>query len=277
MIYFEQIPTGRLSKYIGRFWYCQAGNLTNTMLTIPLLHHELVFNFSGNYCLFRDGDLKSILKAPQSWISGIQTRPVISKSAGKHEMMGVLFKPGGLKAFSKYHSSEFENSFIDATLVFDSSFVSLLDQIQNAESAAAKIAFIESYLFNKINFDDPPGYLHASLGFFGLETGKRISIRDTCKQIMVSNKSLIKSYQKHIGITPVKYLQLRSVNKAIYHLSKAPGQSLTKLAYDLNFYDQAHFINSFKSVTSLTPGQYSDYVLNRKIDTGSPNFILMEG
>jgi len=115
--------------------------------------------------------------------------------------------------------------------------------------------------------------LIASLSLFELATDKRISVKDTCRQISISNKSLIKSYQKHIGITPIKYLQLQSINKALLHLSKDPKQSLTKLAYDLNFYDQAHFINSFKTITGITPTQYSNYVLNNKIDEGSPNFI----
>ncbi len=115
MKYFEQIPTGELSKYIDKFWYCHADNLTNTTLTIPLLHHELVINFSGTCCLSRSANPGNILKNPLSWISGIQTRPVIISSSGEHEMIGVLFKPTGLKAFTKFHSIEFEISFIEIT------------------------------------------------------------------------------------------------------------------------------------------------------------------
>lgn len=275
MTYFEQIPTGQLSKYIDKFWYCQADNLTNSTLTIPLLHHELVINFSDNYCISRNAVIDNILKNPKSWIGGIQTRPIITESEGKHEMMGVLFKPNGLKAFTKYHSSDFENSFIDATLIFDKSFATLLEQIQNTNIATAKISLIKNYLIKNLNSDNSPKYLNASLDLFELPTDKRISVKETCNQILISNKSLIKSYQKHIGITPIKYLQLQSINKALLHLSKAPKQSLTKLTYDLNFYDQAHFINLFKTTTSITPSQYSDYVLSNKIDKSSPNFISL--
>ncbi len=277
MTYFEQIPTEQLSKYIDKFWYCQADNLTNLTLTIPLLHHELVFNFSDHYCISRNAQPGHILKNQKSWISGIQTRPIISRSAGKHEMMGVLFKPTGLKTFTKYHSSDFENSFIDATLLFDKSFATLLEQIQNTKIATAKITIIENYLIKKLNADNSPEYLNASLDLFELATDKRISVKDTCNQIQISNKSLIKSYQKYIGITPIKYLQLQSINKALLHLSKAPKQSLTKLAYDLNFYDQAHFINLFKTTTGITPTQYSKYIVSNKIDTSSPNFISLQG
>lgn len=277
MTYFEQIPTEQLSRYIDKFWYCQADNLTNSTLTIPLLHHELVFNFSANYYINRSVEQGNILKNPKAWINGIQTRPIITGSSGKHEMAGVLFKLNGLKAFTKYHSSDFENNFVDATLIFDKSFPGLLEQIQNTKTGLAKISLIENHLLKSLHADNSPDYLTASLNLFSLNTHQRISVKDTCNKILVSNKSLIKSYQKHIGVSPIKYLQLQSINKALLLLSKEPKQSLTRIAYKLNFYDQAHFINLFRSTTSITPGQYSDYVLNNKIDKSSPNFISLKG
>jgi AraC-like DNA-binding protein len=277
MTYFEQIPTEQLSKYIDKFWYCQKDNMTNSTLTIPLFHHELVFNFSDNYSIFRNEGFENILKNSKSWVSGIQSRPIITEYSGKHEMMGVLFKANGLKAFTKYPSSDFENNFIDATLIFDKSFDHLLEQIQNSEIATDKISLIENYLIKKLEIDNSPHYLLESLKHFELSAHKRVSIKDTCTQILISQKSLIKSYQKHIGITPSKYLQLKSINKAILRLSSDPKQSFTKLAYDLNFYDQAHFINLFKTTTSMTPRQYSEYVLRGKIDVEFPNFVSLEG
>ncbi len=273
MTYFEQIPTGQLGRYIDKFWYCQSDNFINSTLTIPLLNHELVFNFSDNYFITPGSEPGNILKNQNAWINGIQTRPIISGSTGKHEMLGVLFKPNGLKAFTKYHASDFENSFVDATLIFGKSFQNLSGQIQMAKIALDKISLIKNYLVKNLNANNTPQYLDASLNLFSLPTDKRISVKDTCTKISISNKSLIKSYQKYIGVSPVKYLQLKSINKAILLLSKDPEQSLTRLAYDLNFYDQAHFINLFKSTTSLTPTQYADYVLKKNIDKSSPNFI----
>ncbi len=277
MTYFEQIPTEQLSKYIDKFWYCKATAFANKTLTIPILHHELVFNFSDHFCILRDDGLNVILENPRSWVSGIQTKPTTSESSGKHEMIGVLFKPNGLKAFTNYYSSDFENNFIEAELIFDNSFKTLIELLLYADNATTKISLIQNYLIRNLNSDNSPNYLNASLKIFKLLTNNRISVKETCSQISISNKSLIKSFQKHIGVTPIKYLQLQSINNALIRLSKAPSQSLTKLAHDLNFYDQAHFIKLFKTTTSITPSQYSDYVLNSKIYEGSPNFISIKG
>lgn len=273
MTYIEQIATGELSKYIDKFWYCQSDSFTNRTLTIPLLHHELVFNFSDYYRISRNAGLETILENSKSWISGIQTSPVVSECVGKHEMIGVLFKPNGLKAFIKYNSSDFENNFIEADLIFDKSFEILLGQLETIQNPLKKIFNIQNYLIKNLNIDSSPLYLNASLNLFKLSTNNRISVKETCIQISVSNKSLIQSYQKHIGTTPIKYLQLQSINKALIHLTNDPLQSFTKLAYDLNYFDQSHFINSFKTITGITPTKFAEYVLNRKVDNGSPNFI----
>lgn len=273
MIYFEKIPTIQLSSCIEKFWYCKTDDLTNTTLTIPLLNHELVFNFSKNYSISEYSAHSTLIENPIAWISGIQTRPTVTKCVGKHEMVGVLFKPTGLKEFTKYHSFDFKNHFIDATLIFGKSFEDLLDQIQNTNCATTKISFIEKYLLKNRNLERLPKYLNASLDLFSLPSEKRISIKEICNQISISNKSLIKTYQKHIGVTPIKYLQLLSINKALNHIARDPKQSLAKLTYDLNFYDQAHFINSFKTITRLTPSEYANKVSNNLIDSNYPNFI----
>lgn len=273
MVYFEQAPCEQLKMHIDKYWYCQIDNLTNATLSIPFLHHELVFNFSDDYNVARYSEKKLILQNSKSWITGIQTSPVLVNSAGKHEMAGVLFKPSGLKAFTNYHSNDFTNYFVDSTLVFDKTFRDLVEKIESTQTAKSKITLIENYLIQKLNADNSPQYLKLSLKIFDLASDKKLLIRDICHQLSISNKSLIKAYQKHIGLTPVKYVQLQSINKALHVLSKEPQQSLTKLAYDLNFYDQSHFINSFKETTSMTPSHYIDFLLAHKADHSCANFI----
>jgi AraC-like DNA-binding protein len=277
MIYFEQIPAGPISKYIDKFWYCQADNLANTTLTVPLLNHELIFNFSDYYSIARSAGTDFALKNAAAWVSGIQTSPVISKSAGKHEMLGVLFRPNGLKAFTKHYSSDFENNFVAPELIFDKDFKTLPEQIQHTKDVATKISLIQNYLLRNLEKEASPAYLDASLTLFELPADKRVSVKAVCNEISISNKSLIKSYQKHVGTTPVKYLQLHSINIALVRIAKQPKQSLTKLAHALNFYDQAHFIHLFKTTAGITPGQYADYVLGNNVEKASPNFIALEG
>ena len=55
---------------------------------------------------------------------------------------------------------------------------------------------------------------------------------------------------------PVAFeLQRRRLHEAVLRL-KAGGTTLAELAADLGYSDQAHFTHDFRTVTSMTPGEY---------------------
>ena len=51
------------------------------------------------------------------------------------------------------------------------------------------------------------------------------------------------------------YFQVLRVNAAIRALQAGPP-SLTRLAQELGYFDQSHFIHEFKSVCGVSPGRY---------------------
>jgi len=57
-----------------------------------------------------------------------------------------------------------------------------------------------------------------------------------------------------VGITPQKYFAVRRFNKSL-ELVRSSEESLTSIAFECGYYDQAHFIKEFKSYTGLTPGE----------------------
>lgn len=277
MTYYEQQPAKLLSKYIDKFWYCRTDDLTGTFLTIPFLHHELVFNFSDHYEVHDHQSKKTLIKNETSWINGIQTRPYITNSSGKHEMAGVLFKPNGLIAFTGFHAGEFKNNFFNASLIFTGHFRTLIDQMQNAITPSAKIALIEKFLIKKLFEQNSPQYVENAIQIFSQPSFEKPQVSEICRKLRISNKSLINSFDKFIGIGPAKYQMLQHINQALLKLAKDPDQSLTDLAYKLNFYDQAHFTNFFRNITTFSPSQYASLHRNKKADSDSLNFISLAG
>jgi AraC-like DNA-binding protein len=275
--YIEHKPIPQLSLWIEKLWYCSADSLNGITLSIPLLHHELVFNFSENYRIRKASEQEYIIENPIAWINGLQTEAYYSYSSGKHEMIGVLFKPLGLKHFLTNYSCEFTDTFIDASLVFGKCLQTLIAKIQDAHLITTKISLIETFLIESIIAINPPRYLQYSIQQLSRAFGTQGSVGNICKEISISNKSLIEAFHKHIGISPTKYSHLYAINQAALLLAKEPEQSLTALAYELSFYDQAHFTKLFKSITSLTPSQYSAFVINKQTEINAHNFILTEG
>ncbi|MBC8182113.1 AraC family transcriptional regulator [candidate division KSB1 bacterium] len=65
-------------------------------------------------------------------------------------------------------------------------------------------------------------------------------------------------FSKFIGITPKQYLKTIRFQLSLHKKAQNDKLNITELAYESGYYDQAHLINEFKSLTGQTPKQYFD-------------------
>src|SRR5919202_6396109 len=89
------IPQGPLALFVDKLWYMQADSLPLRGINLPMLHTELIVNFSEHFTI-QQADGQSLVRDQVSWVSGLQTIPSRSQTAGQHEAMGALLKPWGL-------------------------------------------------------------------------------------------------------------------------------------------------------------------------------------
>ncbi|HMR82586.1 MAG TPA: helix-turn-helix domain-containing protein, partial [Niabella sp.] len=69
----------------------------------------------------------------------------------------------------------------------------------------------------------------------------------------ISERQLERRFKQHIGFNPKHYLQILRFEKAVELINTNKFTNLSDIAYELNYYDQAHFINEFKSFSGYTP------------------------
>lgn len=71
----------------------------------------------------------------------------------------------------------------------------------------------------------------------------------------ITSRYLQKLFLKHTGLTPKLYTKINRFQNTLVLVSKRED-SLTSIAYECNYFDQAHFIREFKSFTGLTPSEF---------------------
>ena len=79
-----------------------------------------------------------------------------------------------------------------------------------------------------------------------------IKLSELADHFQLSDRALREQFHKYIGCAPKEFIRLVQLKKAIKHLSFT-NESLTDIAYQNNYFDQAHFINSFKKITGKSP------------------------
>lgn len=81
-----------------------------------------------------------------------------------------------------------------------------------------------------------------------------ISLNDLSNEYCINKYSLIRGFKRQFGLSPHSYLINLRINRAKELLKN--DLDYTKIALDCGFYDQSHFIKTFKDYTGLTPDKF---------------------
>jgi AraC-like DNA-binding protein len=76
-----------------------------------------------------------------------------------------------------------------------------------------------------------------------------------CRHAGYSKRTLQRLFREYVGVSPKWVLQRVRLHEAAERMAGGEGD-WPRLALELGFFDQAHFIKAFKAVIGLTPGDY---------------------
>lgn len=118
-----------------------------------------------------------------------------------------------------------------------------------------------------LRFGNVPGLLCWAGGLI-LDTQGSQTVAGLAATLGCSARNLQKIFSKHVGPTPKQLCLIARLRGAVDGIA-SPQEgtlSLTELAIDNNFYDQAHFINAFRAFARIRPRRISipDYFLSLK-------------
>lgn len=99
------------------------------------------------------------------------------------------------------------------------------------------------------------------------QAGGNMSIKELADAMGYSSRYVEKKFKAHLGLKPKEFATILKVRSLIDELRLFPNRpQLTELAYKYGFYDQAHFIKTFKNILNISPKEFK-----------SPNYILPKG
>ena len=73
---------------------------------------------------------------------------------------------------------------------------------------------------------------------------------------MSKRRQLERKFAKQIGISPKQLGKVIRLQTALKMLLNKKAESLTDIAYESEYYDQAHFIKDFKEFTGTSPKEF---------------------
>lgn len=79
-----------------------------------------------------------------------------------------------------------------------------------------------------------------------------VKLKELAEQLSVSERTLRNQFHKFIGCAPKEYVHLVKLKYAVYQM-RFSGGSLTNIAHEGEYFDQAHFNHTVKKITGKAP------------------------
>jgi AraC-like DNA-binding protein len=273
MIYQKHIPKFPLDKYIDSIIYLE-GNNKGTGL--PKTAMSLIFNLEDNFKLFTDQNFTNYIDYKKHWVAGLQTKPTNVESYGISKMVVVQFKALGAFIILNDPLHYYTDNYIPLDNIFNKEADETWEQLQEAKTINEKLLITENFLYRKLLYNKLPSQKLIATIEILFDKNTNLSITDICKKFNISRKHLNNLSKEYVGVSPKMLSSLNRLQTTLRTISSSKTDKLTNVAYELEYFDQAHFNNDFKRFTNLKPTEYVKLIAQNSTMKIIPHFIPFE-
>ncbi len=252
-----------LRSLIKHYWFLRSSHETAIHgRLIPTNNIDLIINLASPVTYQSKGREESFRKAH---FNGIHNHYRMVSQTGMIDLIGITFHPAGFYPLAKTPVAEFANNIILVDNILPG-FESNIEKIAASASTANRITILEEMLMQVIDLKLLPGKNHQLLIHNLLQQADPVNIHDYCQKHGISQRTMERFFYKYIGTTPKAFLLTTRFRNTVKKMIAGDFDSMTQVGYEFNYYDQTHFINSFKALMGTTPAKQhkeQDLILNR--------------
>lgn len=215
---------------------------------------KLIFHYGDLYRHYHENGTCTTL--PQCFLIGQLTQPYEVEPTGKTGTFFVCFHPNGFLPFATFPIKEMENTAITLDRIFGKDGQQLEPDILNANSTLDRISIIEAFLRNRLANSKTIDHVIKSTVETILTANGQLSINELSRKTNINRRQLSRKFSSDIGLSPKQLSKTIRLQATLKMLLTDNVTSLTDLAYENEYFDQAHFIKEFKEFTGLTPREF---------------------
>lgn len=273
MKYQKHIPKFPLSTYVESIIYIEGNNKGTSL---PKTAMSIAFNLEDSFKLYEDREFTQYVDYNKYWVAGLQTKPTNVESYGFSKMLVIQFKTLGAFVILNDPMHYYTNADVPLENIFKNEADETWERLQEAKFLNERFLIIENFLYRKLLTNRLPNKKLISTIEFLLSSKMNFSIKEICKQLNISRNHLNNLSKEYLGVSPKTLSSLYRLQTTLKTISSSKTDKLMTLAYEQEFFDQAHFINDFKRFTNLKPSEYMNFVKTNQSMKIVPHFIPFE-
>ena len=189
------------------------------------------------------------------------TQPVINILEGTHLHIGVEFTITGfhrLWQIPLYAINSSDTVLYDLQAVIGSEALRIYNQLGEAQTTAQRFDLLEKFLLQHINSKPTKAGLVEGVEQLVQQEPDSVLIDQLIKQLYCSESTLLRHFKEQLGISPKTYLRIQRFQRIRNQLLEKPGWRWQTGLVNVDYYDQAHFINEFVAFSGRSPSRYKN-------------------
>ncbi|MVM28732.1 helix-turn-helix domain-containing protein [Spirosoma sp. HMF4905] len=250
MRYQVYTPCDRLKPYVRHLAISEASD-EQAYTVLPDTSLVMGFQYQGKIATVNG---PTTLPLATAGITGIQDGFRIFKNEPATGSVLVVFTETGAASFFNEPIHELFGESVGLDNFLNWAILNTLeDQLAGAKTDQVRIELVEQFLLSRLQKPKSDALVVAAIQHIYQSKGtiRMAALADT---LCISQSPLEKRFRQLVGTSPKKFSAIVRMKQAIGLFSKTG--SLTEVSIESGYFDQAHFINGFKTFTGVTPTEF---------------------
>jgi len=259
MLFFDSfIPCAQLLPYIKRYFFVSSqleDGYAQRML--PSDVQCICFGLNSN-ATQRLVNATGFHNPMTDYIVGQMSMPCQSLNYGNPVVLAAQFRSYGMFALFGIPMHEFTDHAVSLDQISTAEEKALIAILHEQKELPDQIRALEAYLLYKV---EKSRYIH-DLGKIIrahhtiISRDGNLSIVRLASELNTSERSLERSFQEMIGLSPKTFSGVVRIKKAMQLAGSRKKPEWSQIVYSLGYTDQAHFVKDFKKFIHQTPSEY---------------------
>jgi AraC-like DNA-binding protein len=241
-------PCAALSRLVEHYWFVgwdMQGHPPQQQETLPHPNVHLV------------------VESDTEGVYGVHTARYTKVLAGQGFAFGIKFKPGGFRPFLGSAVAALADQRLALAQLFGADGTDFIRRLRasvgagTAQAAMAPLAALaQAFLLARLPPADAEAGRAAELVAAIAGDPAMLTVEALAEQAGMHQRALQRLFQQYVGVGPKWVIKRYRMHEAVAQLQAGAAPELARLALDLGYYDQAHFIKEFTALVGKPPGEY---------------------
>jgi len=252
MIYLETAPSPPLAGLIRSLWYASAPEVEHQReRVLPNGCMQIVITLAADALTDCGLQAKDCTPIAPAIVVGARSRYEVIATRDFAEIVGVIFRPGGLGPWLRQSANAFFEQSVPLENVWSNR--DLRTRLREANGPSHKLLVLDRILRESLHNRSSERRTDVRAALFAL---RKQPVREAARSVGLSERRLQQLFLEDVGLSPKLWSRVQRFQRALKALHDGDGLRWEQLALDCGYYDQSHFSNDFQAFSGINPTTY---------------------